>query len=29
LIASDQAVELRPLVERIVDQQTHLMTDQN
>lgn len=29
LIASDQAAELRPLVERFVDQQAHLMTDQN
>ena len=29
LIASDQSAELRPLVERFVDQQAHLMTDQN
>ena len=29
LIASDQAAELRPLVERFVDRQAHLMTDQN
>ncbi len=29
LIANDQAAELRPLVERFVDQQAHLMTDQN
>ena len=29
LIASDQAAELRPLVERFVDPQAHLMTDQN
>ena len=29
LIASDQTAELRPLVERFVDRQAHLMTDQN
>ena len=29
LISSDQAAELFTLVERLVDQQAHLMTDQN